>query len=159
MARYIEIFSLESGARAVAELYENEAPKTCEAMWKCLEVPMETDGIQAMWVGRELMFLMPPENQRVDPMTIPEENATQYPVPGDIAFKYYPKGATRQVYRDFRSGPVWDFFIIYGPDAILGGATVSIFAHIVEGLDELATDAMKIREHGIRRYRVSRLSQ
>jgi len=66
MARRIEIVSVESGAKAIAELLEEHAPKTCEAMWKCLETPMVTQGIHAMWVGRELMFVMPEENQRVD---------------------------------------------------------------------------------------------
>jgi hypothetical protein len=29
--------------------------------------PMETAGIQAMWLGRELMFIMPKANQKGDP--------------------------------------------------------------------------------------------
>jgi len=158
MAKKIEIVALESGARAVAELYEKEAPRICELMWKCLERPMVTQGIQAMWVGRELMFLMPPENQKGDPTGLPSENATQYLLPGDIVFKYYPPHSTRQFHDDFRDKPVWDFYIIYGPDAMSGGPA-PVWAHVVEGLDDLAREAAKIREEGLKPYRVSRLPE
>jgi len=89
MAKRIEIVSVESRVKAIAELLEEEAPKTCEAMWKCLESPMEAEGIQAMWVGRELMFIMPEENRRVEPTSIPIENSTAYPLPGDAGGKTF----------------------------------------------------------------------
>lgn len=159
MSKKIEILAVESGVRAVAELYEKEAPKNCAAMWECLAVPMETQGIHAMWVGRELMFLMPEENQRVDPETIPLENATQYPLPGDVLFKYYPAHIERQPFGVLQQDkPIWDLFIIYGPDPILG-SEVTVWAHIIEGLDALAGEAAKIREEGTKLFRVSRLEE
>ena len=158
MAKRIEILSVESGVKAIAELLEEEAPKTCGAMWKCLEVPMETAGIQAMWVGRELMFVMPEENQRVDPTTIPLENSTAHPLPGDVCWIYYPARVERDPFRMFpMDKPLWDFFIIYGPDPILGGTGVTVWAHVVEGLEDLAGECRKIREQGTKVFRVSRL--
>ena len=157
MAKRIEIMSVESGVKAIAELLEEEAPKTCEAMWKCLESPMETEGIHAMWVGRELMFIMPEENRRVEPTSIPIENSTAYPLPGDVCWIYYPAHMERDPFRIFPQGkPLWDFFIIYGPDAILSGPA-SVWAHIVEGLEVLASECRKIREEGTKLFRVSRL--
>ena len=156
MTRKIEIVAVESGVRAIAELDEKQAQKTCEFIWACLETPMETEGIQAMWVGPELMFLMPKENQKGDPTKLPAENATAYPLPGDVLFAYYPPGVTRQYYDDFRDKPVWDFFLIYGPDPILGGS-VTLWAHIVEGLEDLARECKKIRAEGNKLFRVSRL--
>ena len=157
MARKIEIVAVESGVTAIAELNEKEAPETCELMWNCLETPMETEGIQAMWVGPELMFLMPKENQKGDPTRLPLENATSNPLPGDVIFAYYPPQVTRQYYDNFRDKPVWDFFLIYGPDPILSGASVAVWACIVEGLEDLAVECRKIREEGNKLFRVSRL--
>ena len=156
MFRRIEIVHLESGVRAVAELYEKEAPQTCELMWKCLETPMETEGIQAMWVGRETMFMMPEANQKGDPTRLPLENGTMQPLPGDIIFKYFPAHETRQWHDQKRNKPIWDFFFIYGPDPIMGGPG-TVWAHIVEGLDEIAVECALIREEGVKPFRVSRL--
>ena len=136
---------------------EEHAPKTCEAMWECLETPMVTQGIHAMWVGRELMFVMPEENQRVDPTVIPLENATAHPLPGDVCWIYYPARVERDPFGVFVKGtPLWDFFIIYGPDAIMGGPA-SVWARIVEGLEELDGECRRIREEGVKPFRVTRL--
>ena len=159
MTRKIEIVAVESGVRAIAELYEKEASTTCELMWQCLEIPMETEGIQAMWVGPELMFLMPEENQKGDPTKLPLENATAYPQPGDVLFAYYPPGITRPYYDDFRDKPIWDFFLIYGPDPILGGTSVTVWAHIVDGLQDFAQECRKIRQEGNKLFRVRRLEE
>jgi hypothetical protein len=159
MAKKIEIVAVESGVKAVAELHENAAAQTCELMWKCLETPMETEGIQAMWVGPELMFLMPEENQKGDPTTLPLENATAYPQPGDVLFAYYPPGITQQYYDDFRDKPVWDFFLIFGPDPILGGTGVTVWAHITEGLEGFAQECSKVRLEGNKPFRVRRLEE
>jgi len=160
MAKRIEIVSVESRVKAIAELLEEEAPKTCEAMWKCLESPMEAEGIQAMWVGRELMFIMPEENQRVDPTSIPIENSTAYPLPGDVCWIYYPAYMDRDPFRIFPQGkPLWDFFIIYGPDPILGGSAATVWAHVVEGLEDLASECRRIREDGTKLFRVSRVEE
>jgi hypothetical protein len=162
MGRRIEITALDSDAKAIAELYDDTAPLTCALMWQCLESPMETEGIQAMCVGRELMFVMPKENQRGDPTRLPCENGTAYPIPGDVIFHYFPARMLRQYYHGghdtIRERPLWDFYIIYGPDPILG-ALRTVWAHIVEGLDDLARDAARIRHEGTRRYRVRRLEQ
>jgi hypothetical protein len=157
MARKIEIVALESHARAVAELLEEDAPRTCAAMWKCLETPMETQGIHAMWVGRELMFVMPEANQKVEPSEIPVENSTTHPLPGDVCWIYYPPRTERDPFRVFPPGQsLWDFFVIYGPDPILGSAA-TVWAHIVEGLDDLAGECRKILQEGTKLFRVSRL--
>jgi hypothetical protein len=159
MPRRIEILAVESGVRAIAELLEEEAPKTCEAMWKCLASPMETQGIHAMWVGRELMFIMPEESHKVDPAKIPVENSTAHPLPGDVCWTYYPPRTERDPFQVFPPGKsLWDFFIIYGPDPILNSA-VNVWAHIMEGLVGLAAECRRVREQGTKLFRVSRLGE
>jgi len=158
MSKRIKIESVESGISAVAELLEKEAPETCKLMWGCLEEPMETEGIQAMWVGPELMFNMPEENRKGDPTSLPQENATAYSIPGDILFAYFPPRETQQYYDEIRDKPIWDFFLIYGPDPIFG-RRCTVWARIVEGLEDLARECKKIREEGTKLFRVSRLDE
>lgn len=157
-SRKIEIRMMESEVKAVATLLEKEAPETCKAMWVCLEEPMETEGIQAMWVGPEVMFIMPEKNQKVDVSSLPKENATSYPMPGDVIFQYYPSHIEQHPFGALQKDqPIWDFFFIYGPDAITGGSAYSVFARITDGLDALAKECRKIRENGTMLFRVSRL--
>ncbi len=114
MTRRLRIESLESGATATVRLLEKEAPETCKLIWASLEHPMLTEGIHAMWVGPELMFVMPKENQKGDPTKLPSENATAFPYPGDVLFMYCPAHMTKHYHDPIRDKPIWDFFIIYG---------------------------------------------
>lgn len=156
MARRVELTVVESGVRAVAELFEDDAPAVCDAMWKALEVPMEARGIHAMWSGREIMLEMPPENQRFDPLEIPVQNATIYPSPGDLCWAYFPPYWER----GFARG-VFDFAIIYGPETVancaLGPTPVSVWAHITEGLEDFAKECAKVRIEGLKTFLVRRL--
>jgi hypothetical protein len=161
VTKRIEIVAVESGARAVAELCEEDAPKTCEAMWQCLETPMEAEGILAMFVGRELFFIMPPENQRVNPETIPMwENETSYPLPGDVMFCYFSPHRRREPWKVLpHNRPFWDLMIMYGPDTISSGGSATVWARIIQGLGELAAEAGRIRTEGTKLFRVSRLDE
>lgn len=159
MAKKIELMVVDSGrVKAMAELLEEDAPAVCEAMWKALEVPMETKGIHAMWSGREIMLEMPEENQRFDPTKVPVQNATIYPLPGDLCWAYFPpyweRGFTRGIF---------DFMIIYGPETVIncavGPVPVSVWAHITEGLEEFAEECAKIRIEGLKTFRVRRVEE
>ena len=58
MARQIELALKLKGVRAVATLLEEEAPRTCNAVWDAL--PIEGETYHAKWAGRELYTLTPP---------------------------------------------------------------------------------------------------
>lgn len=154
----IEIRELSSGVAAIAVLLEEKAPRTCAALWACLEEPIETDGIQAAWVGPEIMLVVPERNQYVDVSTLPIENATSLPQPGDVLFRYYPAHCEQHYQRELRQDqPIWDLFFIYGPDPVTGGGSFPVFAHIIEELDGLAAECRKVRRNGTMLFRVSRL--
>ena len=157
MSRKLLVESLETGIRAVIRLLEKEAPKTCEMIWNSLEQPMETEGINAMWVGPELMFVMPKANQKGDPTNLPLENATAFPHPGDVLFMYVPAYGTEHYFDSIRDKPIWDFFLIYGPDPILSGGSCTVWGTIEEGLDSLAGACKRIRVEGTEVFRVSRM--
>src|SRR5262249_20254588 len=80
MPRRIELGRVRKRVRAVATLLEDEAPRTCGAVWDA--PPLEGDTYHAKWAGRELYTLVPPLGRR----PVGEENATITPIPGDVCY-------------------------------------------------------------------------
>jgi hypothetical protein len=74
----------ENGVRAVATLFEDLAPRTCEAMWGALEKPVTMQTMHAMYAGPEVMMGLPEEAQNFDPEAVPAENQQVVPAPGDL---------------------------------------------------------------------------
>jgi len=155
MSREIELTILDNNISAVAVLLEEEAPLTCNALWKALETPIIQQGIHAMWTGHEIMIEIPSENHRFDPLSIPKENKTIYPMPGDLMWAYFPKLIERGFPR-----AIWDFIIIYGPDSsvncALGSLPANVWAHITENLPAFAEGCRALRMDGKKRFRISR---
>lgn len=138
MARRFEVEVIETGVKAVCELLEKEAPRTCAALWPILERGYQTHAVHARWSGPEVVAFVPPEARGdVDPLAIGIENATMYPVRGDVCWMYFPKGMFRMM-----PDEAWDLAFIYGDEARFyipaGMVTMNVWAKIVEGLDEFA---------------------
>jgi len=105
MTKRFQVEVLETGVKAVAELLEEDTPRTCAALWKMLGKPIETNAVHAMWSGREVMAYVPEENRGdIDPTTIGVENATVYPVAGDVVWAYFPGGMIQGFKED---GWIW----------------------------------------------------
>ena len=156
--RKIEITFEESGVRATAGLLEDEAPRTCEALWKVLEEPIVTKGIHAGWAGREVSINVPEKNRVIDPQVLlPKENLTIYPIPGDICFGYFPPGFGLGVPEEY-----WDLALIYGRetrfDFSFGPVPMTLWAIIDEGLEGIARECERIRIEGLKTIRVARLA-
>src|SRR5262245_56450607 len=151
MSKKIVVTVVEANIEAVAELQETEAPKTCAALWKALKQPIQSKGIHAMWAGREIMVEVPEPNQTFDPTTVPLENATVYPAPGDLCWGYFPP----YVERGFSKG-VWDIAIIYGRETRfyipLGMYAMNIWACITEGLPRFADACATLRTEGLKTF-------
>ena len=134
MGRRIVLEMVESGQRAVAELLDDQAPKTCEALWKALESPLEAKMLHSIWMGRCIEVGVPEANQNFDPRAIPMENATLTPLPGELLWKHFEAGAIRGL-----ESPPWDIIIAYGPEAVMrnpaGPAPSNVWAQIVENAE------------------------
>ncbi len=158
MEKKIEILFTQSGIRAIATLLEEQAPKTCEAIWKALETPIVQKGIHAMWTGHEVMIEIPEENHRFVPTSIPLENATSHPQAGELLWSYFADHVERGFPRD-----IWDFIIIYGPDSpincALGSLAANVWARITENLDAFAAECETLIDDGMKTMRVSRLER
>ena len=119
------------GTRAIAELLEREAPRLSQRMWENL--PVESFGVHAKFAGHEMIVMVPfyaePENELLDVQ------------PGDIG--YYPGRQT--------------ICIFYGDTRPFG--FVSVFARVVERLDELQATGERVLRAGIVLARLERVEE
>jgi hypothetical protein len=148
MARCIELALKLKGVRAVATLLEDEAPRTCNAVWEAL--PIEGDTYHAKWAGRELYTLGPSF-----PVSPGEENATITPIPGDVLyFDVSPDTIDLPVAlrRQHPKGLV-DLAVFYGRNNLLLGPAGfmpgNLFATITEGLAEYAKACNELFREGM----------
>ena len=96
MAKRFQVDVLESGIKAVAELLEEDAPRTCAALWEVLKKGYTTNVVHARWSGPEVVAYVPPEARgNVNPCAIGIENATNCPARGDVCWMYFPAGMYR----------------------------------------------------------------
>jgi hypothetical protein len=144
------------GAEAEAELLEEVAPKTSSVLWQALEQPMTARGIHGMWVGPEVMIDMPHSHRIFDGSSIRRENQTCFPIPGDLVWFWFPRGAWIGL-----TDEVYEFGIIYARDARMfipcGWAAANIFGRVTRNLDGLAQACRRFREDGRRDITVSRI--
>ncbi len=151
MPAAIEISEAESGLRATASLLEEAAPSAVDLLKSWLSVPRRTRSIHAMWTGPEISSGLDgaeiPEGRR--DATPPLENATLYPLAGDLVFLRFPPrvwgGST---------APIFDIGLFYGDHARLhfpvGYVPGSVFAKIpAEQIGALASACRAIRERGV----------
>ncbi len=148
MARKIELLLVRKKVRAIATLLDDEAPRTCRAVWDAL--PLEGDTYHAKWAGRELYTLVPPLGRRVG-----EENATITPIPGDVCyFDVSPDTIDLPVAlrRQYPKGLV-DLAVFYGRNNLLLGPAGfmpgNLFATITEGLEAYAKACAELFREGM----------
>lgn len=157
MVRRIELTFPASGVSAVATLFDEDAPDVCNAMWAALEVPIEGEVTHAMASGEEVMLNLPEANRRFDPTTVPAQNATIHPRPGDILWTYLPP----YYMKDYQTG-LWDFIVVYGQAVLtsreVGPLICSRWAHIEDGLAPFAQEAARAFTDGRQPFHVRRLS-
>jgi hypothetical protein len=148
MARKIEIVLEEAAVRAVAELLDEEAPLTCDAVWNAL--PLSGPAFHAKWANNEVYILTTPFADE-EPG---RENATVFPIPGDILYFFVPPGGhvPPEMRAQCRETGIIDLAIFYGrnnylhgPDGHMPG---NLFATITEGLKELAAACQHLWRHG-----------
>ena len=148
MARRIELSLKQKKVRAVATLLEDEAPRTCAALWNLL--PIDGDTYHAKWAGRELYTLVPPP--KVGPGS---ENATIMPIPGDLLyFDVSPDSIDIPVdMRKANPKGLVDVAVFYGRNSFLlspqGFMPGNLFATITEGFTEYAKACGELFREGV----------
>ena len=139
MARRIEIKFEKRGVSCVAELLDDLAPRTCEAMWQSM--PLGADAFHARYANHEVYTLVPPF---ADP-ELGLENPTILPIPGDVVYMFFPPGVlpNPDVPEASYSKGVVDLALFYDRDNFLfspmtGPMPANRFATITENFEEMA---------------------
>lgn len=141
MARHVKITLEKRGVSCIARLLDEEAPRTCEAVWNAL--PLAGDAFHAKYARNEVYAMVP----RFAPEPVGPENTTVTPIPGDVMYFDFAAGVLDRAYREnvgIEGLPgVVDLAIFYGRNNLLLNADIgwvvgNVWATIVEGLDEMA---------------------
>ena len=149
MMREIEVIFEKREVRCVAQLLDDLAPKTCEAVWKAL--PQEGNAFHAKYASNEVYTLVPPFAEEEPGL----ENPTLVPIPGDLLYFFIPPGVVmipemRKVAD--RTGVV-DLAIFYGRDNLLFSPSVGLvpgtrFATITKNFNAVAKACDNIWREG-----------
>ena len=152
-ARLLEIDFPTEGLVVQARLLDELAPRTCAAIWELAGLAPELLGVHAAFTGRELSVRIPADVAiQVDGLdTLPPENQTVFPIPGDLIWAHLPPYAWSGV-----TDPLFDLGIFYGRDSRLllpvGWIAGNRFAGIVpDQLPMLATLAARTQIEGAKR--------
>ena len=133
MSRKIRISFPNDGASATADLLEDDAPNTCDALWDLL--PLRVKAVHDIWSGHQVVA-------HLDKSVVlqPENVLTYLPMSGDIFYYYRPT-------HYFRGAPYGrtesaELGIVYDrdsrPQGPRGPEAVNLFANISSALDQFA---------------------
>lgn len=160
MARYMEIRLEQRGVACLARLLDDEAPRTCAAVWEAL--PLSGNVFHAKYARNEIYtFVKPPAT---DPGL---ENPTITPIPGDVCYIPFAAGqlpGRAYGYSEDEAAAgeerVVDLALFYGRNNLLLNADIgfvpaNVFAAIEENLAELAAACNDIWRRGSEGERLS----
>lgn len=146
---------IEKEVEGIVTLYEENAPKTCHAIWGALEKPIQISAMHAMFAGPEIMMGLPGSVQTFDPNAIPPENQTCYPTAGECLWYYQGKNTMYGL-----TDELWEVGMFYsnggrinGP---LGWTPCNIFARMEDNLEPFARECADIRIAGIKTLEIGR---
>jgi hypothetical protein len=133
VTRRIRIGFEDGSGSAVADLLEEDAPDTCEALWKML--PLRLSAVHDIWSGHQVLAHLE------STVVLPPENVLTYiPMPGDVFYYYRPphyfRGAPYGRSESAELGFVYDRDT--RPQGPRGPEAVNLFAHISSGIDDFA---------------------
>lgn len=117
----------------IARMEEKKAPETCK--WFLEQLPFEAPMIQVAWSGAALMTDLHNTGRNV-----PFENATSYPLPGQVV-----------MYPGDKKGNTGEFYLPYGGNRFAcprGQLAGNCFLMIEEGADQLEEYGKKVRWEG-----------
>jgi hypothetical protein len=153
--RHIRLTFVETGQSVVAEMLDDEAPRTCQLVWDLL--PVEHDLIHGRYSGMEAFVLLDQYQPALD------EKRTQLPLPGEILYWSDPGTPVTS------SGqPVAEILLAFGRGVTLRGAEGvpnfgSLFARIPGDWKydwvDFALACGRIRTEGSQALRIERVEE
>ena len=153
--RRLEIRLEQRGVSCIARLLDEQAPRTCAAMWDAL--PQGGDAFHGKYARNEIYTLV----EDFAPAPPGRENSTVTPIPGDVCAFWFTAEELRSAshgYSDERSpsagAGIVDLAVFYERNNLLlnpdvGWVPANVFATIVEGLDEIAAASQDMWLNGV----------
>jgi len=141
MPRFMSITLEKRGVSCLARLLDDEAPRTCSAVWDALP---HGGGAQHAKYARNEIYTIVPQFAAAEPGY---ENPTVTPIPGDVVYFSFSEGMLDRGFRQDQGlegqRGVVDLAIFYGRNNLLingdiGWVVGNVYATIIEGLDEMA---------------------
>jgi len=156
MPRMLRFTFVEAGVSGRVELHEALASRTVAAIWGALETPIQELCFHAMFAGPEVMIGLPPAAQTFDPASLPGENQTVIPTPGDVLWFYQAPNMMKGLAEEF-----WEIGMFYGDGGRvfgpLGWTPVTMFGRMVpEDLPAFAKECAGIRLTGAKLLEIRR---
>ena len=149
MPRKIRLTFVDEGVSVDAELLEDEAPKTCQAVWDAL--PKEEDGIHAVYSGSEIAYFLSED------IVIQSENLTSRTLPGDICY-YRLKPGLMHGWLDGITELCWFYGRDGRPNMPDGPVAVNLFARMIGDTTAFFEVCYRIRREGVKRVRIERIA-
>lgn len=147
MPRKIRLTFTAEGVSAIAELLEEAAPQTCEAVWNAL--PASGEVHHAIYSGSEGVLILP------EAVRVGKENATSDVKPGDVGFAWIRPGDSWVVEKEFAE-ICWFYDRDGSPRMPEGPFAVNLFARITEGAEAFFAVTRRMRREGMKRMEAAR---
>jgi hypothetical protein len=157
--KHIEIRLHRRDVRCVARLLDDQAPRTCAALWDAL--PQEGDAFHGKYARNEIYTLV--EDFAAQPPG--RENSTVTPIPGDVCAFWFTAAELGSASHGYAGdgppeGMVVDLALFYERNNLLlnpdvGWVPGNVFATIVEGLDDMAAASQDLWLNGVAGERLS----
>jgi Protein of unknown function (DUF3830) len=154
MPRYLDISLPERGITCVARLLDEQAPRTCAAVWNAL--PLGSDVYHAKYARNEIYTFVPTFTE----VAPGRENTTITPIPGDVVYFPFEQWQMANPAYGYDAGStqrqvehVVDLAVFYERNNLLlnpdyGFVPGNVFATIVQGLDDIAAGAQDLWRRG-----------
>ena len=156
MARSLVFTFVDENISGTVDLFDEEAPVTCETMWKIFAAPIREKSFHAMYAGPEIMIGLPKSHQTFDPRALPAENQTVVPAPGDVLFFYQGPRMMKGLADEF-----WEIGMFYGEGGRifgpLGWTPCTMFGRMRhDDLKKFGAACQNIRWHGMKTLEIRR---
>ncbi len=150
MTRYMEIKLEKRAVACVARMLDEDAPRTCDAVWNAL--PLVNDVWHAKYASNEIYCMVPAFDS--DPGL---ENPTLTPIPRDVVYFLFPTGQFSRSFRLSRGidglPAVVDMAVFYGRNNFLwdpstGPVPGNVYATIEENYEAFAAACDDVYRNG-----------
>jgi len=144
MTRLVFTF-VDEGVRAIAQLHEDQAPKTCAAVIAAM--PQQGDSHHATYSGSEAAFILDRD------LGVDKENATIKVIPGDLGYARFDGGVLYGI-PDAFSELCWFYDRDATPSMPDGPVAPNLIGTFVEGFPEFAAVCRRMKREGVKNLKI-----